>query len=354
MRHALLKARGFFASNRAGLLDRGAPGSEVKASRPRRGAQEEAGSVKIVVLDGQAVNPGDNPWDELASLGELTVYDRTRPEQILERAGAAEIVVTNKTRLDERTLGALPRLRLVTVLATGFDVVDCAAAKARGVTVTNVPDYATDSVAQHTFALILELCDRVGDHDRAVRQGRWSAGGDFAFWLAPVRELAGLTLGVVGFGRIGRRVGEIGHALGMSVLATARRPGEAPAHGRFAWAPLDELVARADVVTLHCPLTPATRGMIDAGRLALMKPTSFLVNTARGGLVDLGALAAALEHGRLAGAALDVLPQEPPPAGSPILAAPRCMLTGHMAWSTSSPDSRLASAQGRCEKSGRA
>jgi glycerate dehydrogenase len=290
--------------------------------------------MKIVVLDGQSVNPGDNPWDEVASLGELLVYERTRPDQILERAAAAEIVVTNKTRIDERVLGSLPRLRLITVLATGFDVIDCAAAKARRVVVSNVPDYATDSVAQHTFALILELCHRVGDHDRAVRECRWAAAADFAFWLTPVCELTGLTLGIVGFGRIGRRVGEIGHALGMSVLASTLRQREPPAYGRFAWASLHELFAGADIITLHCPLSPDTRNLVDAGLLARMKPTSYLINTARGALIDVGALATALDEGRLAGAALDVLPQEPPPADSPILAAPRCILTGHMAWSS--------------------
>ncbi len=297
--------------------------------------------MRIVVLDGYTLNPGDNPWDEIAALGELAVYDRTPPELVVSRAREAEVVLTNKTPLPAAVIEALPRLRFVAVLATGYDVVDVACARRRGIPVSNVPEYGTDSVAQFVFALLLTHCHQVSRHDAAVRAGRWGAVGDFCFWESPLVELAGLTLGIVGFGRIGRRVGEIGHGLGMSVLAHDVAPGAPPSYRPFAWSELEALFAAADVVTLHCPLTPANAGFVDSRLLGCMKPTALLINTARGGLVDESSLVAALTAGRLAGAALDVVPVEPLPDDSPLLRAPNLLLTPHMAWATQAARRRL-------------
>ncbi|MFW6158216.1 MAG: D-2-hydroxyacid dehydrogenase [Planctomycetota bacterium] len=297
--------------------------------------------MQIVVLDGHTLNPGDNPWDELADLGELTVYDRTPEAQIVERARDAEIVLTNKTPLGAETLARLPRLWFIAVLATGYNVVDTAAARRHGVPVANVPEYGTDSVAEHVFALVLELCHHVALHDRAVKDGAWSGADDFCFWSAPLVELAGKTLGIVGFGRIGRRVGEIGHAFGMTVLAHDVRQVDPPEYPAFAWADLDRVAAEADVVTLHCPQTEETAGMIDAGLLAKMKPTALFINAARGGLVVERDLADALNNGRIAGAAIDVASAEPIPPDNPLLSARNILITPHIAWATLEARRRL-------------
>lgn len=297
--------------------------------------------MQIVVLDGYTLNPGDNPWDEVAGLGELTVYDRTPEGQVVERAQDAEIVVTNKTPLAAATLARLPRLRFIAVLATGYNVVDTAAARRRGVPVANVPEYGTDSVAEHVFALVLELCHHVARHDRAVKDGAWSAADDFCFWTAPLVELAGKTLGIIGFGRIGRRVGEIGHAFGMSVIANDVRQVDPPGYPGFAWADVEELVAEADVVTLHCPQTAATARMVDASLLAKMKPTALFINAARGGLVVERDLADALNAGRIAGAAVDVASAEPIRPDNPLLSAPNILITPHIAWATLEARRRL-------------
>ncbi|HYC15063.1 MAG TPA: D-2-hydroxyacid dehydrogenase, partial [Stellaceae bacterium] len=259
--------------------------------------------MRIVVLDGHTLNPGDNPWDPVARLGDLTVFDRTPPASVVERARDAEIVLTNKTRIDDATLAALPTLRFVAVLATGYDVVDVREARQRGIPVSNVPEYGTDSVAQHTFALLLELCNRTALNAAAVAAGEWSRSPDFSFWKARLVELSGLTMGIVGSGRIGRRVAEIARAFGMRVMTASARPTER--------AKLIDLFERADVVTLHCPLTPQTAGFVDRALLARMKPTALVLNTARGGLVDEAALRAALEAGTLAGAGFDVASREP-------------------------------------------
>jgi glycerate dehydrogenase len=290
--------------------------------------------MQIVVLDGQTLNPGDNPWDDLARLGELTVYERTPPAQVVARAAAAEIVLTNKTVLDAAALDALPRLRFIAVLATGYNVVDVAAARRRGIPVSNVPEYGTNAVAQHTLALLLELCQRVGDHARAVAAGEWTHAPDFCFWLTPPIELTGLTIGIVGFGRIGRRVAALAHALGMRVIASSPRRRGAPAYPGFAWRSTAELFAEADVISLHCPLTADNARFVDRALLALVKPTALLLNTARGGLIDEAALAAALAAGRLAGAAVDVLSTEPPHADNPLLGARNCVVTPHLAWAS--------------------
>jgi glycerate dehydrogenase len=294
--------------------------------------------VKIVVLDGHTLNPGDNPWDDLARLGTLEVHDRTPPDTVVAAAAGADIVLTNKTRLDATTLAELPVLRFVAVLATGYDVVDCRAAAARGVVVSNVPAYASESVAQHVFALLLELASRTGERDAAVHAGEWIRAPDFSFWDVPPVELAGLTLGVVGLGRIGLRVVSIARAFGMEVVA-ATRSGRA--RDDVEVVTLSELFERADVVSLHCPLTDATAGLVDATMLERMKPTAFLINTARGALVDERALASALAAGRIAGAAVDVVSAEPMRADNPLLAAPRCLITPHVAWASLAARRRL-------------
>jgi glycerate dehydrogenase len=273
--------------------------------------------MKIVVLDGFALNPGDLSWD---ALGPATIYDRTPPELVVERAGNAEIVLTNKVVID---VTKLPKLRYVGVMATGYNVVDLPAARERGIVVTNVPGYATRSVAQHTFALLLELCHRVGHHAATIQ--KWPASPDYCYWDFPQIELAGLTMGIVGHGRIGREVEKIARAFGMNVI-TQRD---------------DSLFRQADVVTLHCPLTPATKGLLNASRLALMKPTAFLINTGRGGLVVEKDLADALNAGKIAGAGLDVLGTEPPRPDNPLLTAKNCILTPHIAWATRAARERL-------------
>jgi glycerate dehydrogenase len=297
--------------------------------------------MKIVVLDGYTLNPGDNPWTELERLGELTVHERTSPAQMLERARPAEILLTNKAPVTGEAIAGLPRLRYIGVLATGHNIVDGRAAAARGIPVTNVPEYGTRSVAQCVFALLLELCHRVGLHDQAVRRGEWARRGDFSFWESPLVELAGKTMAVVGFGRIGRRVGELAHAFGMEVLAVDPHPGPAPAYAPFAWASLPQACAAADVLSLNCSLSDENRGLVDASLLAAMKPTAFLINAARGPLVDEPALAAALNAGALAGAALDVVAEEPIRAGNPLLGARNCLLTPHIAWATTEARRRL-------------
>ena len=289
--------------------------------------------ARIVVLDAYTFNPGDNPWTDVAAQGELCVFERSAPSEIVSRAAGAEVVLTNKTPLDAATLGALPELRGVCVLATGVNVVDVAAATARGIPVCNIPAYSTASTAQHTIALLLELSNHVGKHDQAVHQGAWVTALDFSFTLSPLTELTGLLLGVVGFGAIGRRVAEIARALGMRIAAagSARREADPEWLERV---PLDELFRRADVVTLHCPLSDTTRGLVNRARLASMRPTALLLNAGRGPLVDEADLADALQRGVIAGAALDVLSEEPPPAGNPLLSAPRCVITPHNAWLT--------------------
>jgi glycerate dehydrogenase len=296
--------------------------------------------MKLVVLDGYCLNPGDLSWDALRRFGELTVFDRTRPEEVVQRASGAEIVFTNKTPLPGSVLEQLPALRYIGVLATGYNVVDVDTAKARGIAVTNIPTYGTASVAQFVFALLLELCHNVKLHSDAVRAGEWSSNPDWSFWKAPLVELAGRTMGIVGFGRIGRQVGRIADAMGMNVLAYDTYRGNPPQYS-FGWAELEDLLRESDVVSLHSPLFPETEGMINAKSLALMKPSAFLINTSRGPLVVDRDLADALNAGRLAGAGLDVLSVEPPSADSPLLSARNCLVTPHIAWATREARARL-------------
>ena len=294
--------------------------------------------MKLVVLDGYTMNPGDLSWDALAALGECTVHARTPRELVLSRAAGAEILLTNKAVIGREEMAALPDLRYIGVLATGYNVVDVAAAREAGVVVTNVPAYSTDSVAQTVFALVLEFTQRVGLHTDSVRSGEWSRCPDFAYWKTPLVELAGKTLGIVGLGAIGQAVARLGRAFGMRVVAAVRTPRVAEG---IEILPLDEVFRQADVLSLHCPLTPETQGLVNAARLATMKPTAFLVNTSRGGVVDPQALADALDSGRLAGAGVDVMVQEPPRADDPLLAARNCFLTPHLAWATREARSRL-------------
>jgi len=294
---------------------------------------------RIVVLDGYTLNPGDNPWDDLARLGDLEIYDRSPPDTVVERARGAEIVLTNKTPLDASVLAQLPDLRLIGVLATGYNIVDTVAAAARGIVVSHVPEYGTDSVAQHVFALLLELCQHTGGHARAVRDGAWLSAPDFCFWQAPIVELAGLTFGIVGMGRIGRRVATLAQAFGMHVLVTGSARREVP--DGITWGSIDEVFSQADVVSLHCPLTPANHGFVDRTLLRRMKPTGYLINTARGPLVVEADLAVALRAGWLAGAGLDVVSVEPMRADNPLRGAPNCVITPHIAWASLAARRRL-------------
>jgi glycerate dehydrogenase len=289
-----------------------------------------------VILDSFTLNPGDLSWSSLAELGQLETHDWTPPELVLNRAGGAPIVMTNKTVLSGDTLRALTDLRYISVLATGYNVVDMATAAERRIPVSNVPGYGTPSVGQAVFALLLELTNRTGHHAQAVAAGRWTQSRDFCFWDGPLVELNGLTLGIVGYGAIGRDVATIARAFGMRVIVHSRRPVANEDNVE-----LDELFRGADVVSLHCPLTPSTERMINAGRLATMKPGSFLINTGRGGLIDEAALADALNHGQIAGAGLDVLSKEPPPADNPLLTAKNCIITPHIAWATKAARERL-------------
>ena len=299
--------------------------------------------MRIVVLDGHTMNPGDNPWTGLAVLGDLQVHARSTLEEIVPRSLDAQIVVTNKVPLSAETMAALAELRFITVSATGVNVVDLDAAAARAIPVSNVPTYGTDSVAQFTLALLLELASRVGEHDHEVHAGAWCDAPDFSFWRTTPRELAGLTMGIVGFGAIGQRVGALASALGMSVLATGRpgSQGIVPAYEPFAWREIDALFEEADVVSLHCPLTSATENLVDQRRLGRMKKSAFLVNTARGGLVDEEALAEALRTEEIAGAAVDVVSSEPIARDNVLLTAPRCLVTPHIAWATLAARRRL-------------
>ena len=295
--------------------------------------------MKIVVLDGFTLNPGDLSWDELKSLGDCEIYDRTPPEEVVKRAADAEIVLTNKAPVTRESILALPRLKYIGVLATGYNIVDTAAARERDILVTNVPTYGTRSVAQHTFALLLELTQHAGHHAQTVRDGRWTKSSDFCYWDFPLVELDGLTMGIVGYGRIGKAVAELAAAFGMKVLATSATPKHAPANIQFT--DLATLFRQSDVISLHCPLTPQTKNLLNKERLGLMKPTAFLLNTSRGALIDEQALADALNSGRIAGAAVDVLSVEPPPAENPLLRAKNCLVTPHIAWATRAARARL-------------
>ena len=292
--------------------------------------------MKIVILDGSTSNPGDLSWAPIEAVGSLGVHDRSAPDEIVSRVADADVVLTNKAVVGRETIEALPELKYIGVLATGYNCVDTVAARERGIPVCNVPEYSTPNVIQATFALLLELTNHVGHHAQTVRAGRWSACPDFCYWDGELVELAGLTLGVVGYGRIGQGVAAVGRAFGMRILAHRRTPGT-----DSECVDLETLLRESDVVSLHCPLTPDTKELIDAKRIGLMKPSAFLLNTSRGALVNEADLAAAINAGRLAGAGLDVLSVEPPPASNPLLTAKNCIITPHVAWATRHARRRL-------------
>ena len=292
--------------------------------------------MQIVVLDGYTLNPGDLSWDELKLLGDVKIYDRTPADKTIERASIAEILLTNKTLLMAPEIEELQRLKYIGVLATGYNVVDTEAAKQKGIVVTNVPAYSTMSVAQHVFALILEFYNGVGGLSAGVRNGRWCNSVDFCYWDKPLTEISGLTIGIIGFGSIGRAVAGIAEAFKMKVIVNTKE--NTSEYDNYT---LDELLVRSDIVTLHCPLTRETKGMINAEKLRLMKPSVLLVNTARGPLVNEKDLAEALNKGQLAGAAIDVLSFEPPPADNPLISTKNCIITPHVAWASLSARRRL-------------
>jgi glycerate dehydrogenase len=297
--------------------------------------------MRIVILDGHAANPGDLSWEPLQSLGDLEVFDRTPEDAVVPRAHGAEAVLTTRVPLSAQILRELKQLRYVGAVFTGYDGIDLEAARELNVTVTNVPGYANASVGQFVFALLLELCHHVALNSAATHAGEWSRFPDFSFWKMPLIELQDKTMGIIGFGRIGRQVGKIAVAMGMRVIAASRTRKDAPAWPGFRWCDQDELLSAADVVSLHCPLLPQTRGMINATKLSKMKPSAFLINTSRGQLIIEQDLADTLNEGRLAGAAVDVLSIEPPSLDNPLLHAKNCIVTPHIAWATKEARQRL-------------
>ena len=298
--------------------------------------------MKIVILDGYTANPGDLSWDGLRELGELTVYDRTTPEQLLERAEGAEVLLTNKVIIDAKAMAALPSLRYIGVLATGYNVVDIAEAHRRGIVVTNIPAYSTMSVAQMVMAHLLNITNQVSLHAEAVRQGEWEGSPDFSFTKSPLIELDGLTMGIVGLGNIGKQVARMAQAMGMKVMAVSSKSEEVlRQHGIRKATSYEQLFSEADVVSLHCPLTDETHHLVNRTRLTLMKPSAILINTGRGPLLDEQAVADALNEGKLYAVGVDVLTEEPPRKGSPLLHAPHCYITPHIAWASAAARRRL-------------
>ena len=299
--------------------------------------------MKIVVLDGYTENPGDLSWDKLAALGELTVYDRTSYTEdplIAQRIGDAEVAIVNKTPISRATMDRCPQLKLIALLATGYNVVDCAAAKEKGIQVCNVPTYGTACVGQYAIALLLEVCHHIGHHDRTVHEGKWANHIDWCYWDYPLIELDGKTAGIIGFGRIGQTTGRIAKALGMKVLAHDLYPNDA---GRAIadYVDLDTLLSQSDVVFLHCNLTADNERMIDRAAIAKMKDGAILINNSRGQLIDEQDVADALKTGKLAAAGLDVVYTEPIRADNPLLAAPNCILTPHMSWGAKEARQRI-------------
>lgn len=295
--------------------------------------------MKIVVLDGYVLNPGDLSWKELESLGDCTIFDRSPPSVVIERAKDAEIILTNKTVIDRSVIAQLPKLRYIGVMATGYNVVDLDAARERGILVTSVPAYSTTSVAQFTFALILELACHVGNHSQGVRQGRWTKSKDFSYWDASLVELDGLAFGIMGYGSIGKSVALIARAFGMKVLVHTRNPPSS--ENGISFVEQKVLFEQSDILSLHCPLSPETENLINKERLSWMKTSAFLINTSRGKLVVEKDLAEALNLGRIAGAGLDVLVDEPPREDNPLLTAKNCVVTPHIGWATLAARKRL-------------
>ncbi|MEJ6949640.1 D-2-hydroxyacid dehydrogenase [Natronospora cellulosivora (SeqCode)] len=297
--------------------------------------------MKIAILDGYTLNPGDLSWEGFKALGDVALYDRTPVEKILERAKGARVIIINKTPISRETIEVLPDLKYIGVLATGYNVVDIEAAKEKNIPVCNIPTYGTASVAQFVFALLLELCHHVQKHSDAVKNDEWSECADFCFWKNPLVELSGKTMGIIGFGRIGEQTANIAEAFGMKLIAFDSYQSNQSHRNNFKWAGLDELLSQADVVSLHCPLFPETKGIINKNKLNKMKKTAFLINTSRGSLVVEQDLADALNNGIIAGAGLDVLALEPASKDNPLLQANNCIITPHIAWATKEARSRL-------------
>jgi len=297
--------------------------------------------MKIVVLDGFTLNPGDLSWEETKKLGELTIYDRTTSEEIVNRACECEIILTNKTPLNRETLEKLPKLKYIGVLATGYNVIDVKAANELGIIVTNTPAYGTMAVAQFSFALLLEICHHVGEHNEVVKQGDWSNCKDFCFWNYPLIELAGKTMGIIGMGRIGMASAKIALAFGMNILAYNPSKNKSLESDSFKYVELDELYAKSDVVNLHCPLNENTSGMINKESISKMKDGAIIINTSRGPLIVEQDLADALNSGKVAGAALDVMSQEPVLENNPLMLAKNCIITPHIAWAPKESRQRL-------------
>ena len=297
--------------------------------------------MKIVVLDGYTLNPGDLSWDALKALGDVEIYERSNPAEVLERATGADILLTNKTPLGKDILEQLPVVKFISLLATGYNVVDVQFAKQKGIVVSNVPGYGTASVVQMTFALLLEFCLHVQRHSDAVAAGRWSSSKDFCFWDYPLVELQDKTLGIIGFGDIGKKVADVASAFGMQIVANSRTQSDQGHRKNFKWVTLDELLRQADVVSIHSPLTPETTGLINKQTLQLMKPSAFLINTSRGPIIVDQDLADALNNSTIAGAGIDVLSAEPPTADNPLLKAKNCIITPHISWATKEARARL-------------
>lgn len=298
-------------------------------------------NMNIVILDGYALNPGDLSWAALESLGTLTVYDRTAPEQVVERASNAVIILTNKVAINAEQLQQLPNLKHIGVLATGYNIIDTEAAKNQGVSVSNIPNYSTPSVVQLTFALLLELCQHVQRHSDAAKEGKWARSLDFSFRDYPLIELSEKTLGIIGFGSIGQAVADVATAFGMNIIGSSRRQPDQSHRKNFKWASIPELLRTSDVVSIHCPLTPETNRLINRESLATMKDSAFLINTARGPIIVEEDLANALNQGIIAGAGIDVLSVEPPALDNPLFKAKNCLITPHIAWASFEARSRL-------------
>jgi glycerate dehydrogenase len=297
--------------------------------------------MKIVVLDGYTLNPGDLSWSDLLNLGDVVLYDRTPGDKIIERSIDAEVLITNKTPLSEEIINSLPKLKYIGVLATGYNVVDITAAKRNNIIVTNVPSYSTLSVAQLTFALLLELCHHVQRHNDSVMEGKWVQSHDFSYSDFPLIELSGKSFGIIGFGNIGKKVADIATVFGMNIIAASRHQNDQSSRKNFRWAEINEVLEQADVVSLHCPLLPETKGLINALSLKRMKKSAYLLNTSRGPVIVEQDLADALNNGIIAGAGIDVLSIEPPEKNNPLFKAKNCLITPHIAWATKEARIRL-------------
>lgn len=299
--------------------------------------------MKAVILDGYTTNPGDLSWEWLENECELTVFDRTADEDIIPRCKGCDIIITNKTPLSKQTLEQLPECKFIALLSTGYNIIDCEYAASRGIPVSNIPAYSTAAVAQLTFAFILELCNKVAIHNTEVKQGRWSECKDFCFWKTPLQELYGKTFGIFGYGSIGRTVAGIAKAFGMNVVAHTANPDKYMNEKDVRFVSLDEMLKCSDIVSMHCPLTPKTQGIVNEEFIGKMKKTAYLINTSRGPVLDEEDVANALKSGRIAGAGVDVLSTEPPKADNPLLSCENCLITPHIAWAAFETRERLIS-----------